>query len=329
MKRPLFRSLVLRSIALVSCLAVFGCSTFTSQTQVKRPFFYTASKKDQTIYLLGTMHIGVLKDDLPPQVLNHFKGSNAFAFEIELTNKIDYNTEVANYARSMPASRKPDAPSLTQLLSASEHKSLVLRLSETGTYPDAKIQSRIDEMTPMNAVDALVQKELLNSPRVEVSRSEFVRLQTKFSMDGELIKAAKKMNRPQIYLDGTVNEFTKNFLDFYFSNQLALLKNYLKKPPQTYQSNYHDLVQVRTQYLLGESFDLSGETNIEKIVLGYLIEERNQKWVPQIVSLAKQHKVVFVAVGAGHFGPSKSSLLNLLRKEGYVIESFEDKYSRL
>lgn len=47
------------------------------------------------------------------------------------------------------------------------------------------------------------------------------------------------------------------------------------------------------------------------------LDQRNEKWIPQIVDLASKQKV-FIAVGAGHLG-GPNGVIRLLQKQGYTV----------
>lgn len=49
-----------------------------------------------------------------------------------------------------------------------------------------------------------------------------------------------------------------------------------------------------------------------------MLTERNKKWVPRIISIAKE-KPTFFGVGAGHLG-GENGVINLLRKAGYKVD---------
>ena len=51
------------------------------------------------------------------------------------------------------------------------------------------------------------------------------------------------------------------------------------------------------------------------------LKERNLNWIP-VIKTAIQEKGTMIAVGAGHL-PWEYGLINLLRKEGYVVEDFK------
>lgn len=47
------------------------------------------------------------------------------------------------------------------------------------------------------------------------------------------------------------------------------------------------------------------------------LDQRNEKWIPQIIDLASKQKV-FIAVGAGHLG-GPNGVIRLLQKQGYTV----------
>jgi uncharacterized protein YbaP (TraB family) len=47
------------------------------------------------------------------------------------------------------------------------------------------------------------------------------------------------------------------------------------------------------------------------------LDQRNEKWIPQIIDLAAKQKV-FIAVGAGHLG-GPNGVIRLLQKQGYTV----------
>ena len=48
-----------------------------------------------------------------------------------------------------------------------------------------------------------------------------------------------------------------------------------------------------------------------------LLNNRNKKWIPEIIQQAKLQPVFF-AVGAGHLG-NDNGLINLLKQQGYTV----------
>lgn len=51
------------------------------------------------------------------------------------------------------------------------------------------------------------------------------------------------------------------------------------------------------------------------------LDDRNKKWIPQIIEIAKNKKA-FIAVGAGHLG-GPNGVIRLLQKEGYTLTPVE------
>ena len=49
-----------------------------------------------------------------------------------------------------------------------------------------------------------------------------------------------------------------------------------------------------------------------------LLDDRNQRWVPQIEAMLKEKHIFFITVGAGHLTGPKG-VPALLRKAGYKV----------
>jgi uncharacterized protein YbaP (TraB family) len=65
-------------------------------------------------------------------------------------------------------------------------------------------------------------------------------------------------------------------------------------------------------------YEVVMETGLEYREFGqYLIDARNQNWVPRIIELGNNANT-FIAIGCGHLG-GESGVLNLLRKQGFEV----------
>ena len=51
------------------------------------------------------------------------------------------------------------------------------------------------------------------------------------------------------------------------------------------------------------------------------LDNRNKKWVPQIMEMVADKKT-FIAVGAGHLG-GPNGVIRLLEREGYILTPVE------
>jgi uncharacterized protein YbaP (TraB family) len=57
-----------------------------------------------------------------------------------------------------------------------------------------------------------------------------------------------------------------------------------------------------------------------------LLNNRNRNWVVKLKTLLPKYSLV-IAVGAGHL-PGEKGVINLLKKEGYIVEPVENKMKR-
>ena len=96
-------------------------------------------------------------------------------------------------------------------------------------------------------------------------------------------------------------------------DSLDKYKNEFNTLMQAYKSQ-----QLNAMEALMKESDFSME-KYENILVNY----RNADWVKQLNTVMKNESV-FVAVGAGHL-LGEQGLINLLKKEGYVVEPLENK----
>ena len=80
----------------------------------------------------------------------------------------------------------------------------------------------------------------------------------------------------------------------------------------------HEMIQVYKDQDIEKLYSLSaGEESSTSGYMDLLLYKRNQNWVNQFASIAKDSSILF-AVGAGHLGGEKG-VLSLLRKKGYIV----------
>lgn len=64
-------------------------------------------------------------------------------------------------------------------------------------------------------------------------------------------------------------------------------------------------------------YSFMAESEMDPTQSGALLDERNERWIPQLQAMFREGPV-FVAVGAAHL-PGKKGVINLLRKQGYTV----------
>ena len=89
-------------------------------------------------------------------------------------------------------------------------------------------------------------------------------------------------------------------------------------------STFELIFSQLTQYNISNSAKESFKKDVSNIVSEKLLKERNEKWLPKILSAHNSYNNIFVATGAGHF-IGEYDVLNLLKKEGFVIKRFSSE----
>lgn len=91
---------------------------------------------------------------------------------------------------------------------------------------------------------------------------------------------------------------------------------------QTSRKEFQNLVTVYKTRDVEKVYQVMMDASEEYKEFGdYLIDQRNENWIPRLIDLANQN-LCFVAVGCGHLGGDKG-ILNLLKKRGFEVKPIE------
>jgi uncharacterized protein YbaP (TraB family) len=256
---------------------------------IQRPFFFSATKDGKTLYLLGTMHLGIdAEKQLPKWVFTKLDQARAFAMEVDTSD-----------------------PSMVTLLVRTDGKTLS---DELGPAHWAKLQEAIgpaladgmNKMKPFAAMSALGMKDLpMTAP-----------------MDAVLFQRAKDAGKPIVFLETIAAQLAA--IDPYATAEdiRAGLDNpdYSKKATQALVAAYvageattmRQLFDDKTLWVAaGRDPKRYGE------FLDATLKHRNASWIPQLEQIAADGGG-FIAVGAGHLvGPD--NVPDMLAARGFTI----------
>jgi len=217
-----------------------------------------------------------------------------------------------------------------------------------------KIVLEIDMSSPTMAFEAQAAMMMTdNSIDKLITPEEYQRL-GKFFVDSlqipiEMLKQIKPLMLSSFLVQKIVGTQAASY-EIYFTQQaMAQQKPMGGLETVGEQIGYMDMIPLQQQaQLLMESIDEYNQSKAEFKVLvetyksrdaeavykvmmesgeefkefsEYLIDKRNENWIPKIVELGNA-QITFVAVGCGHLGGDKG-VLNLLRKEGFKVEMVE------
>ena len=260
-----------------------------AQPVMDKPFFYAATRGDKTLYLLGTMHIGVdANRQLPPWVFAKLDGARAFAMETDLSDPA-----------ALRLMARTDGKKLSEELSPEDWKRLQELLGPS-------LAEGLDAMIPFATLTTLSMKDLpFTAP-----------------MDGVLLERAKAAGKPIVYLEPIAAQLAAITPFATAADIHALLGNLEHSRAQTlemarlYVAGDGDgllaLFADRTLWTAAGR----GEAEFAAF-LDATLTRRNQSWIEALEKMADDGGG-FVAVGAAHLiGPS--SVPELLAARGFTV----------
>jgi uncharacterized protein YbaP (TraB family) len=290
----------------------------TSCTTVKRPFLYEAKRGGDRIALLGTIHVGIPKSDLPSGVLDELRASDATYFENLFT--VDDIAGDSAQAKNDQAERKASYHAL--FFRAKGEPSLDERLGPhywqkfLASVPKAK-PSALKKLNPRGALGLLMADQT-----VRISRFEANMLNPYYAMDFELEEEARDHHLPLAALDDDRMPCRYERGSGRLSDLRAALDG---KHAREFLDDEFELVEA---YRTGDEnnvrhfLDEDGDARIDGCILG----KRNRTWADKLDRLASGGKKLFVAVGCAHLLTQKNvSLLDLLRQKGFSVERVGNK----
>lgn len=116
----------------------------------------------------------------------------------------------------------------------------------------------------------------------------------------------------------TIEEQFKIFDDQPKERQAEIIMSSIRDM-QKQQELYNAMMAAYLKQDISALYKLITQSPEYKDMLDVMIYNRNAKWIPAMLTMAKQEPVFF-AVGAGHLGGDKG-VIKLLRKEGYKVEA--------
>jgi uncharacterized protein YbaP (TraB family) len=186
---------------------------------------------------------------------------------------------------------------LQQLLTAAEYDTVEVQFKKlTGMS-----LSMMNNMKP-ELLESLIYPSLLGCKGAEAWEQKFEQL--------------AKANNMEIGGLEDVNDQLKIFDEIPYKVQAQQLAETLKNIDSAKQS-FNTLLTLYKEKKLSALCDMLNEDSELSQYDDILLNNRNKKWIPEIIKQAKLAPAFF-AVGAGHLG-NNNGLINLLRQEGYTV----------
>lgn len=259
-----------------------------AEPALTRPFFYTATKDAQTLYLLGTMHLGVNIEALPPSVMQPFAACKQLVVEADIND-----------------------PTLLSVVLRKDGKTLK---DDLGDEAFGKFEAIVGKQ---QAAGANMLRPAMAATLVQMQGLP----QTGF-MDMKLMQAARAAGAEVIFLESAASQLA--LLEKWITAKTLIAM--LDHVDTMKQSNQELLALYRAgddAGLLALSTDtkqaaLMGVTPAEQAAMMQdLLLARNAAWIAGLEAAAAKGPT-FVAVGALHLlGPG--SVVELLQAKGWTV----------
>lgn len=270
-------------------------------------------------YIFGTIHSVCISDiKLKPKVINVLKTTNTLVFECNYSGYDPYKDKEINIFIPIP---------IGDFIIGVPAFSIPRDISTNDFLPNTVILKEIMDEEKYNFVNQFF-KDSLN---VKKGVKPYQRLKpffTQYSVENSMIGCTissyeevigHKMANSIFKYTGLETKDEHSLVihnyksDQEFAEELYTTSKNYNEIKISYKKNYLEVIK---QYDLENLSYFKSNPNDEHDKV--FVVDRNLKWVPKITKLIKKSNTVF-AVGVGHLA-GEYGLINLLRKEGYIVE---------
>lgn len=286
-----------RILLFFSWIAVFAVAPkrVFARPAIEHPFYFEAKSQHVTIYVLGTIHLGVKLGDFPSEIIDNLKEVDSVALEVLKSDPIRFFDIRFQKKEYMALKRMP----LSQLLTSQEFR--LLERAILNVFPEAQGYQR----EYANFLNPFLGQIILRSSWMF---NHFQRT----SLDQEIENVALQMRVRTQHLE-TPHEMY-NLIAPNWQESAIILKALLNM-----KNSFDEEIE---SYLTGDETKLDEQLNNLKRefpgVYQSIFAARNGNWtikLKQMTQLSGRH---FVAVGASHlFG--ENGILSFLQKEGLQV----------
>ena len=269
------------------------CSFVHAQLALQKTLLWqiTGPGISKPSYLYGTIHL---------MCSNEIKVSDTLRARFYSTQKLFLEINLDDpsvMAKTMQQMQMKGDTTLMQLLPASTYDSLAEQFKKlTGMS-----LSMMNRMKPELA-ETLIYPSLLGCESTSAWEQKFEQL--------------AKANNMEINGLEDVEDQLKIFDETPYADQAKEFAETLNNIDSTKQ-NFNQLLSLYKQKDLDSLCKMLNDNDALSQYGDLLLNNRNKKWIPQIIQQAKLQPTFF-AVGAGHLGNDKG-LINLLKQQGYTV----------
>lgn len=291
-----------RAVFLLFCFFQFSCASAPKEaSSAQKSFLWSVRSETAAVYLLGSIHVAKPElYPLHPSIEAAFDQSDTLVVEVD-PDEFDMNRLQSLF---MQYGSYPPTETLDRKIS-----------TETYALVEKKFQGAGMPMEPFKRFKPWVLAVMLQS--VELQRLGFDK---KYGIDDHFLTRAK--GKKQITAFETVEYQVSLFDSFsdrlqelflrYTLSDMDLLAEQMDSIMKGWQAGDGSAIEALIFQSMNDEPELTP-------VYDKLIYERNAQMSSRIEEFLKAKNRTFVVVGAGHL-VGKGSIIDLLRKKGYVVE---------
>lgn len=284
-----FKELINKSYKGILCLTLFFLLWQTGYSQ-SLLYKVTGDKLANPVYIFGTIHALPQSDFFMDEVvMKKFEKADKIVFEIDMASP----TMMAEVQGAMMMQGK----SIDQLISEEEYKRLRQFFADSLQLP----LDFLKQVKPLLMSSFMLPKLIGQQPA---------------SYEGYFLQKAMELGKPIFGIE-TVAEQIGYIDKIPLDQQVKMLMESVDDFTKS-RAEYRNLVETYKTRDVEKVYAIMMETAEEYKEFGkYLIDKRNQNWIPRIIEIGNQG-VCFVAVGCGHLG-GEMGVLNLFRIQGFEV----------
>lgn len=266
------------------------------------PDFWLAERGLQKLWLLGSIHVGSEEMyPLSPVIMQSWASAENLIVETDLSNSPENNQTLLNYAMLPPDT------------------ALIRQLSEPLYRKTMDVASQYQLKEPLLAhfrpwfIAITLQQQAI----------QLAGYQPAFGIDQYFISQAKNRQVPVTWLETPEQQLT------YLANLGDVEDDFLDATLQQISKVHEDLPELIKAWEKGDREKIQAlldddatSPELQHYLKQYLIKERNQRWIPKIMSQSPANH--FIVVGAMHLY-GNDGLLKLLESNGYKLTNVNTK----
>lgn len=250
-------------------------------------------------YVFGTIHMIGADDFFWSKSMD-----KAFKKTKKLVMEMDMSQQMTMAVQMMQLAPMKGGETLQDLLSEEDYDLVKTYFTEEAKSPQAKMTFGMAQNWQPMLLQSLLYTEMINGP-IKMYEMELTSKAKEADMAfGGLETVADQM---AVFSSVPYKEQAKGLVD--------IIKN-LKKGEAGENEFAKMVVHYKAQDIDGMLEAMQGDLE-EMSNKDALIDDRNIKWIPQIIETSKDTPT-FYAVGAGHLG-GKNGVIRLLKKEGFKV----------